>query len=394
MTAIHPPPGRADAAPEAALVLLAARAAVDASAPDGVAAAVARGVDWDAALALAEKNRLTPLLHRLLAGRAEVPETVRTTLRAAYAANAGEALRLSGELRRLVSALEQAGVAALAYKGPALAVLAYGEVALRTYSDLDLLVAPGDVPRASRALAERGYAAAYSFSPAQERLFLAVDGDVPFHHPHTATLVELHTRVSSARFCVRLPTVELMARARPVSIGGGTVPALADDDLFLALCAHGAKHRWVRLEWLASASALAARARVDLRALVHRAGEAGGRRTVLLALHLAGTTLGLPLPPPLAEAAAADPEVPSLAEEARGLWFAPAEAEESTAANLRFNYRLCDGRTDRARYAARWLFTPTPEDWSWLRLPGPLAPAYRALRPLRLALRYAPGRGR
>jgi hypothetical protein len=383
-----------DAAPGAALVLLAARAAVDASAADAVAAVVARGVDWDAALALAEKNRLTPLLHRLLAGRAEVPQTVRATLRAAYAANAGEALRLAGELRRLVSALEQAGVAALAYKGPALAVRAYGEVALRTYSDLDLLVAPGDVPRAARALAERGYAAAYTFSPAQERLFLSVDGDVPFHHPHTGTLVELHSRVSSARFCVRLPTAELMARARPVSIGGGTVPTLADDDLFLALCAHGAKHRWARLEWLASASALAVRARVDLRALAHRAGEAGARRTVLLALHLARTTIGLPLPPSVVEAAAGDPEVPSLADEARALWFAPAADEESTAANLRFNYRLCDGRADRARYAARWLFTPTPEDWSWLRLPAPLAPAYRALRPLRLALRYAPGRGR
>ncbi|HZG42096.1 MAG TPA: nucleotidyltransferase family protein, partial [Longimicrobium sp.] len=107
MTEIQPPPDGVDAA--AALVLLAARAPVDASAAGGVAAAVARGVDWDAALALAERNRLTPLLHRLLAGRAEVPETVRATLRAAYAANAGEALRLSGELWRLVSALERAG---------------------------------------------------------------------------------------------------------------------------------------------------------------------------------------------------------------------------------------------------------------------------------------------
>ncbi|CAA9370999.1 MAG: hypothetical protein AVDCRST_MAG89-4592, partial [uncultured Gemmatimonadetes bacterium] len=297
MTAI-PSSSSLDAAPEAALALLAACAPVDASAADGVADVIARGVDWDAALALAEKNRLTPLLHRLLAGRAEVPGTVRATLRSAYASNAGEALRLSGELRRLVAALEQAGVPALAYKGPALAVRAYGEVALRTYSDLDLLVAPGGVPRASRALAERGYAAAYTFSPAQERLFLAVDGDVPFHHPHTGTLVELHTRVSSARFCIRLPTAELMARARPVSIGGGTVPTLADDDLFLALCAHGAKHRWARLEWLASASALAVRAGMDLPALLGRAAEAGARRTVLLALHLAGTTLGLPLPPP------------------------------------------------------------------------------------------------
>jgi hypothetical protein len=365
----------------------------DGAAP-AMAESVAQGVDWEAFLALAERNRLLPLAHRALAERADVPETVRSHLRSAYAVNARHALQLAAELRRLMDALAAAGVRALAYKGPALAVRAYGHLALRTYSDLDLLVAPDDEPAAAAVLRAHGYVSAYAFTPAQDAAFRRVDGDYPYHHPQTGGLVELHGRVSSARFVAHLPTERLMARARPVPIGGGDVPAPADDDLFLALCLHGAKHRWARLEWLSCAAALAVRADLDLSATADRAGEIGARRATLLALLLARDALGLALPPDVRRSIETDPSLATLAAEARGLWFADGVADgESTPANLRFNARLMDGAADRARYAARWLLLPSPEDWAWVRLPDALAPLYRVLRPLRLAARYGRGRG-
>ncbi|MBW3571912.1 MAG: nucleotidyltransferase family protein [Gemmatimonadetes bacterium] len=377
------------ARPEHALLLAAARSAlrpaVRAEPPPGE-------VDWDAFLALAARNRLLPLAHRLLADRAEVPGTVRSRLRAAAADAGHRALARAGELRRLIGAMDAAGVRAVAYKGPALAVRAYGDLALRTYADLDLLVAPEDVAGAARVLEGRGYVSAHRFSPAQDAVFRRTDGDYPFHHPRTAALVELHCHVSSARFCVRLPTAQLIARARPVPIGGGQVPALADDDLFLALCLHGAKHRWARLEWLTAAAALALRAGLELEAIHRRASAIGAGRTVRLALLLARDALGLAPPPSTQRSISADATLAALAAEARALWFA-APAEDGTAANLRFNYRLREGAADRARYAARWLFTPSPEDWAWACLPDALSPLYRALRPLRLALRYGPRRG-
>jgi hypothetical protein len=349
-------------------------------------------VDWDAFLALATRNRLLPHAHLLLAVRADVPEGVRSTLRTEYLANGHQALTRSAELRRLIGAMEQAGVRAAAYKGPALAMRAYGHLALRTYADLDLLVAPEDVPAAARVLEEGGYVSAHRFSPAQDAVFRRVDGDYPYHHPHTAALVELHCHVSSARFCAVLPTAELLARAQPVTIGGGTVPALEDEDLFLALCLHGAKHRWSRLEWLCAAAALAFH-RLDMEEAVLRAHAFGARRATLLALLLARDALGLPLPPSVEHTIAADPGLPALAAEARALWLDVDADEHDTAANLRFNFRVRDGAADRARYAARWLFTPSPEDWAWARLPDALSPLYRAVRPLRLALRYGLRRG-
>jgi hypothetical protein len=381
--------------PAHALLLACARAAFDAEgAGAGVSDALDTGVEWDAFLALAERNRLLPLAHRVLAEEEErVPATVRSRLRSAYAANARHALALSGELRRLMDALHAEGIPALAYKGPALAVRAYGHLALRTYSDLDLLVAPVDQPAAARVLRAHGYVCAYDFTPAQEAAFRAVDGDYPFHHPDGGELVELHVRASSHRFCVELPAEAMIARARPVPIGGGDVPAPADDDLFLALCLHGAKHRWMRLEWLACAAALRVRGALDPSSLLRRATEIGARRTALLALLLMRGAFDLPLPPEADRSVSGDAGLRALADEARGLWFAQgADEAETTPANLRFNARLREGAADRARYAARWLFAPSPEDWAWVRLPDALAPLYHVLRPLRLAVRYRPGR--
>jgi hypothetical protein len=396
---MQPPSPPRSARPEHALLLTVARAPL---APAQDVAQAVEGVDWDAFLAVAARNRLLPHAHLLLAARGEVPDAVRSRLRAAFLANGHQALALAAALRRLVGAMADEGVRAVAYKGPALAMRAYGHLALRTYSDLDLLVAPEDVPAAARVLERGGYVPAHRFSPAQDAVFRRTDGDYPYRHPHTAALVELHCHVSSARFCVPLPTAELIARARPVAIGGGEVPAPADDDLFLALCLHGAKHRWARLEWLAAAAALAVRAELDFDAILTRASDIGAGRTVLLALLLMRDALRITLPPSIERSIEADPALPPLAAEARALWLADAspdalthsrtDALDDTAANLRFNYRLREGVADRARYAARWLFTPSPEDWAWARLPDALSPLYRALRPLRLAARYGLGR--
>ncbi len=391
---LQPPRAPDTSVPPAHTLLLAcARASFDAEgAAPALARAVEGNVDWDAFLALAERNRLFPLAHRALTPCAGVPETVRSQLRSAYADNARHALLLAGELRRLMDALHAAGIPVLAYKGPALAVRAYGHLALRTYSDLDLLVVPEDEPAAGTVLRAHGYVSAYGFSPAQDAAFRRVDGDYPYHHPETGGLVELHARVSSTRFVAHLPTARLMARARSVPMGGGDVPAPEDDDLFIALCLHGAKHRWARLEWLACAAALAVRAELDLASVVRRAGEMGARRTVLLALLLARDALGLVLPASVQASAETDRPLNGLADEARGLWFVPdAEHGQGTPANLRYTARLRDGIADRVRYAARWLFVPSPEDWAWVRLPDGLAPLSRVRRPLRLAARYSRG---
>lgn len=394
-----PPPSTTDEAPagrraEHALLLACARPALDDAQAARVRRLAAGPLDWDHLLALAERHRLTAFLHRHLAD-APLPPSARSALRAEGRAQGHRALQLAAELRRLLAALADEGVDALAYKGPALAMRAYGDLSLRAFIDLDLLVRPSDVPRALRRLSMEGYDLALDLSPAQERCFRRVDGDYPVIHRETDLLVELHARVSSERFCMPIATDALIARARHEAVGGGEVATLGDDDLLVVLAIHGAKHRWKRLEWLAALSALLRAGRGDPREALRLATELRARRTLLLGLSLARRLLDAPLSAGIAAKIDADAGLAALAAEAEARLFDAEDYEgEETVANLRFNLRLRDNGSDRARFAARWLFAPSPEDWKWCHLPDALFPLYRVLRPARLLLRHAPWRPR
>ena len=386
------PPGAGRRPPEHELLLLSARVALSPDDAARVRALAAGAVDWQKLIALAERHGLVAFLHRHLAASAiPIPEMAASDLRARFRSRAHRSLALAGELRRLLDALSGAGVEALAYKGPALAVQAYGDLSLRPFVDLDLLVRPDDAPRALAALAREGYDPVKRLSPAQDAAFRRVDGDYQLLHRETRALVELHCRVSSARFGVPLETAELMRRARPVPLGGGEVPAPCPDDALLVACVHGGKHRWHRLEWLCAVAELLRGGSLDVDAVLRRAEELHARRTVLLGLALARGLLDAPVPPSVIAEIDGDEGIAALVEESERRMFAPTaeEAEgEETAANLVYNLRLRDCPTDRARYAWRWLTLPSPEDWEWRPLPDALFPLYRVLRPLRLALRY------
>jgi hypothetical protein len=379
-------------APEEEVLFLCARLNLSPEEAGRLRVVVDGPLDGEALLALARRHGLIGFLHRNLAGVA-LPEGLEAELSEAHRHNVHRALRLSRELRRLAEALEARGIQSLAYKGPAQAVQVYGDLALRYFVDLDLLVLPADMPAAGRVLGECGYDPHLELTPGRETLFNRVDGDRAYLHRATGLLVELHARVSSLRFAMPVETEALFGGAAEIRVGGGEVRAPGPDDLLMVLCIHGAKHRWKRLEWLVAVAELARSGRADPARCLERSAALGARRTVLLGFALARRLLGLPLPPALAAAAGREPGLEALCDEAEARLRGP-EPEEETAANLRFNLAARDSRGDQLLYAWRWATIPGPEDWAWLSLPDRLLAAYRVVRPLRLLMRYLPRRPR
>ncbi|HYW09485.1 MAG TPA: nucleotidyltransferase family protein [Longimicrobium sp.] len=346
------------------------------------------GADWAGLFDLAEEHGLLPLLDHVFHGAGALPAEALAALRERAAERVRASFRLTAELLAVVDALEGAGVAVIPYKGPLLALEAYGSVGLRQFVDLDLLVRPGDLDRAAALLRERGYAAYHRFTPGQEAEFRRIDGDYPFHHPETGLLVEVHVRVSSERFVAALDTEELFRRARRIAVGRREVLALRPDDHLLVLAVHGSKHRWHRLEWVVGVAALLrVCGGLDWRVYLARAGELRARRVLLLALVLARDLAGVELPREVVRRVEGDAGVRALASEVAERMFA-GDGGEATSGNLLFNLRAKDGWMDRVRYTRLWLTVPTPEDWKALPLPDALLPLYALLRPARLLARY------
>jgi hypothetical protein len=349
-----------------------------------LASLCARLASPDRLVALADEQGMVPIL--LDGVRTAGAGGLADALRERASGLARRNLQMAGELVRLLDALEAAGVRALSYKGPVLALAAYGDLGMRRFSDLDVLVHPADVAAASAVLEACGYAGGYAFTPAEARAFERLDGDYPFVHHGTGILVELHCRVASTRFVVDLPTEALWAESVDMELAGRPVRTLSPRHGALVAAVHGAKHRWKRLEWLVSFAVLARAA--DAAALMDAAGRARAERDLLLALALAERVLGQEVPAALGARVAADAVVARLAGQVDSE-LRLGGGDDAADANLRFNLLLRRGVVERLRYVGGWL-APTPEDWRAVPLPAGLHGLHRVLRPARLAWRYLP----
>ena len=68
-----------------------------------------------------------------------LPERARD-LERRFARNAQRSLRLTQRTAKILACLARRGIEAIPYKGPALAQTVYGDVAMRQFSDLDILI--------------------------------------------------------------------------------------------------------------------------------------------------------------------------------------------------------------------------------------------------------------
>jgi hypothetical protein len=120
---------------------------------------LARKVDYDWLADGLARGRLLPLLGSRLVDAAPqyVPGPFRDALRAALV----QARRRSTLVERLgrlaTERIEAAGIRVVPVKGPHLAERLYGDIALRSSNDIDLLVPPDDFQDAVRVLGRHGY---------------------------------------------------------------------------------------------------------------------------------------------------------------------------------------------------------------------------------------------
>ncbi len=350
-------------------------------------------IRWDAVLRAAERNAVLPLLSRSLETAAGdmLPPNVLDEIARKKRARTFQTMRLCGELTKLINAFNSESIRVLSFKGPTLATLAYENIALRPFGDLDLLVSPDDVVRAARLLHCLGFPA---WSQADEKN-LAGECESTFIRPGDNLCVDLHWALSRDGLPLSIPFDTLWSKAQDVLIGGIGVPTLPMDDLCLYLCLHGTKHLWERLSWVCDIAELVrAQPQLDLERLLKRADSLGYGRMFLLAMELAHSILGLPLPQTVAAQASSDRVVQRMVMRLRtqllNIDHVPASKSPLREAvrMMGCHLRILNRTRDRIRYL-KYAATPNPRDRNALALPPALGFLHLVSRPVRLFRRYA-----
>jgi hypothetical protein len=392
----RPSAGRSGTCPtETELLLCCASPEGTARRAERIRALSGQTLDWQSLLRMATAHALAPLLYWEL--KAIRPETIPAALAQSFQDNTRNSMHLTGELCQLIELFSRQGIRVLPFKGPTLAVAAYGNLALRQFQDLDLLVRKEDALRARQILLGNGYRAELQLNAKWEQAYLRTYDEFGLLGLDGRPLVELHWGVTPRYFSVPLDIAPFWDRTASVALGSREIPALCAEDLLLALCLHGTKHCWSHLSMVSDVAWLIARRNIRWDEVLERARQLGSLRMVLLGAELAGGLLEVSLPDSVTQGIAADRGARSVAAQvtARVLQSQGEEgavqSEAAAGGILRagsFHMGARERWQDRVRYSFRLATTAGVEDWQSVDLPSSMAFVYSLLRFPRLLRKY------
>jgi hypothetical protein len=337
--------------PEADLLICCARTTLDRATKDRILALVQQDIDWTYLNDLAEHHQVMPLLYRNLNATCAgaVPEPALNHLRRFFYANAMTGALLSEELVQILNLFTANNIVVAPYKGPALAASVYGDVVFRTVGDLDVLVRRRDVEKARELLLSRRYRS--TLTDEQEKMRLDVHYHLDFMSADGHAFVELHWALTPKYWAIDLDLDSLEDPLESVSLAGKTVPNLPQRELFLILCAHGAKHYWTQLRWLCDiAELLRHEQNLNWEKLIARANRLRCRRILYLGVFLAKDVLGAEVPEQVWRDVVKDPVILQLAAEVREKMFPDRNATPTIFDHRSFFLRTREQMQDRLRY--------------------------------------------
>ncbi|WP_229243737.1 nucleotidyltransferase family protein [Cellulosimicrobium marinum] len=239
-------------------------------------------------------HRVTPAVARVARARDDLPSAWRPALAGARTAQMLRHLRTTADLRVIGGALDAAGIAWAAFKGPVLTHAVWPAADMREYLDLDVLVDPRRAEDALEAVLATGAAMVDRNWPLlrdSRRAELALTG---VH----GTAVDLHWHVlvppaQRRRFTV--PVLDLLERRRWIDLGQGVdVPVLDATDQLHHLALHTLVGGANRLMWLGDLHYAARDPELDAGRLRHDAERARSALGVGMVLARTAAVLGVP----------------------------------------------------------------------------------------------------
>ncbi len=352
--------------------------------------AARKEIDWFQFIRLALRHDTLSLtyrnLHRICPDI--VPSGVLEPLRARHEAEAAEARLLAEELVDILGFLYSHGIQAVPFKGPVLAVRLYGDLSLRAFGDLDIMICERDALRARRLLIDRGYAPG-KVDTGDLNQFVREHHELLLYRTDGKVRVDLHWRFTSRTACLAGDPERFLQHLETISIAGQQVRSLRLEACLLVLSMHAAKHRWVQLKFICDIAEILAVPDLDWRYALKEADDLGLKRALSTGLILAQGLLGASPPPIVMQNLKIDRTAKALAARALTHLFAEPGERWGLQGGITCQLEIRERLRDRTKIFLRYFLhklKPSERDRWFLPMPKFLSIAYYVVRPVRLAL--------
>lgn len=378
----------ANTRPEVNLLLCCVQTCTDSASVEQIKALLQEDIDWEYLIQTALRHGVMPLFYwnlNTICPEA-VPKVIMGQFRDYFHSLAQRNLFLTEELLKLLNLFEAYGIPAIPFKGPVLAASAYGNLALRQFGDLDILVHKRDFLKAKDLLICQGYRHQYfgehEVAYLQSQL-LRADGKVN---------VDLHWGNTPKKFYFSLDPEPMWEYLEPVSLGNTTVLTFSPENSLLILFTHGLKEGWPSLNRICDvAEIIRVHQGMNWGRLMKQVSSLRCERRFFLCLLLARDLLGTTLPEEISQRIQSIPVLKLLAAQVRKRLFCKVFIPRTTFERFLNELRQTDLWQDRALCFLGFLhrtITPNEYDWASLPLPRFLYFLYYLLRPIRLVRKY------
>lgn len=365
--------------PEMDLLLSCARTRLTPAIAARIRAAVQQEIDWLALIQLAMRHDVMPLLYRNLQQVCPdaLPRYISGPLRIRHEAQVLEARRHAEELVRVLAVFADRGIRAVPYKGPALAQRLYGDLSLRPFGDLDILILERDVPMAQDLIRRVGYEFVSPGDADRELVFWRSDG----------TRLELHWRFASWPVVVKHDPERFLQRLETISLAGvQVVSSLPLEDYFLVLSLHATKHKWRQLKLICDLAEILGCPDLDWSYVLREAHLLGLERMLAVGALLAKDSLDAALPAELARGLNIDRAARAMADRIRHGFSEEPDEDWQKPADFSFQFTIRERLRDKMSLSNQLLhrkLTPNERDRRFLPMPEFLSSLYYLVKPVR-----------
>jgi len=345
--------------------------------------------DWAAFEELSYAHGVLPLVYGALKHHeAALPSAALESLKLQNMAIAKQNMLMSMELIKVMQLLETNAIKAIAFKGPALSQMAYGDVVSRQYVDLDILVDEKDLLQAVNLLKTHGYTL-------DEALFQKIINAPSTFHDVTLTAqnaveIELHWQLFSHEYQTNIDTLNIKENLYTIQLFNQKLQSFQKEVLILYLSIHGAKHNWERIEWLVDIVRFIEKNGIDWQKLTDLTHATNTTKIMFSTLYMCHKVLDLKLPSEILQELR-QIQILKLSKNFENYFykhFADAlHVKVQTKIISKIQYDLLDGYKSKFLFLSS-LLKPTDIDFKSINLPKPLHFFYYFLRPANILKRW------
>ena len=391
--------------PEAKLILLCSRTEVDTDGLRSLLTESGQSLNWPGIFHMAGRNGLLPLVSTNLLKRCAdvLNEEVRWGLSKFLRDHVGNNLLQTSKVVEIYKILNSAGIPMLPFKGPALAIQAYGDISLRQYVDLDMLVQPKHFDEAVVLLQKHGYVPIEKATWIKRKgRFFTRKKDLGLVSKDNKIRIELHWKLSGTHFAMPIEIDHLWQRLETMEVAGTELRSLPFNDLFVYLCLHGSRHGWEKFLWVCDINELIGQTeksgvKINWLEVRQHARDLGCEKALELGVFLIEDFLGRRIDFPEIDRILDDKAFKAIAEKVRSNAFATDDRSMEMGEWYSYHLSLKEKLTDRLRIRLVYLIwylkvavKPNEIDEAVFNLPALFHPLYYLIRPIRLTLSKRP----